>query len=208
MDDQIPDTCLALGHVGDYWLELSADERKLVELASASRRQEFAAGRRVAHAAMRQIGIPTGEILALDRKPVWPDGVVGSISHSRTIATAAVSLRERHKGLGVDVIPVTAVSEKTATRVLSERELRWVHEIGPGEWRTAMFSAKEAIYKAVNPLVGEFLAFNDVEVAVDETELSFEARTNDPRPSSAAVHSGRGYIHRVSGHWLTVFLVD
>lgn len=208
MDDEIPDTCVALGHVDDHIEDLSDSERQLVESASASRRREFASGRRVARAAMRHIDIPSGEILADQRQPLWPTGVVGSISHSRTIAAAVVSLRERHQGLGVDVVPVAAVSEKTATRLLSENELHWVHQIGPGEWRTAVFSAKEAIYKAVNPLVGEFLAFNDVEVVVDETELSFSARTSSPRPSSNAVKSGRGFIHRVSGHWLTVFLVD
>ena len=208
MDDEIPDTCIALGHVGDHFSDLSENEKKLVKSVSASRRHEFSSGRRVARAAMQAIGIQPAEILAAERRPMWPEHVAGSIAHSRTIAVSAVSSRERHRGLGIDVIPVTAVSEKTGARVLSENELRWVRELGPGEWRTAVFSAKEAIYKAVNPLVGEFLGFNEVEVAVDEMQLSFTAHTNDPRPSSPAVASGRGFIHRVSGHWLTVFLVD
>lgn len=208
MDDEIPDTCIALGDVDDFTSELSDAEQALITSASQQRQNEFSAGRRVARAAMQGIGVTSTEVLRDDRRPVWPRGVIGSISHSRSLAAAVVSMRSRHRNLGIDLAPLSAVSEKTAPRLLSKAELDWVHEIGSGEWRTAIFSAKESIYKAVNPLVGEFLAFGDVEVAIEETTLSFSAHTTESRPSTRPVDSGRGFIHRVSGHWLTVFLVD
>ena len=74
------------------------------------------------------------------------------------------------------------------------------------DWRTMLFAAKEAVYKAVNPLVGEYLEFTDVEIAAG-ADGTYGAAMTRPGKSKATVEAGRGWFQRVEGHWLCVFLV-
>ena len=60
------------------------------------------------------------------------------------------------------------------------------------------------MYKAVNPIVGEYLGFADVTIEV--TGQTFAAATTRHCASSALVAAGRGFFRRVYGHWLTVFV--
>ena len=57
-------------------------EARAVARAVPARRAEFAAGRRAAHRAMERLGVPAAPVaMGSDRAPVWPPGVIGSISH-------------------------------------------------------------------------------------------------------------------------------
>ena len=50
--------------------------------AVPQRRREFFAGRLAAHRAMEALGhLPEPVPMGQDRAPVWPQGLVGSISH-------------------------------------------------------------------------------------------------------------------------------
>ena len=71
---------------------LEAPERAAVAGAVASRQREFAGGRTCARRALLRLGhaaqpIPVGAC----RAPVWPHGVVGSITHCSSFAAAAVA---------------------------------------------------------------------------------------------------------------------
>lgn len=142
-------------------------------------------------------------VAARERAPVWPPGVVGSITHSRTIALAIVGRKDGVRGIGVDLERERRVDERIAARVLVRRERENLVE---QDWPTMLFAAKEAVYKAVNPLVGEYLEFTDVEVSAsaDGTYCAAMAR---PSESKATVEAGRGWFQRVEGHWLCLFLV-
>ena len=203
--NELPDVCVALGRIDDHMATLNPVEAKAVFNASESRKREFSSGRRVAHQALKAFKIEKAEIPRNQRMPVWPQGIVGSISHSDTLAVAIVGSNQIYGGLGIDVIPLAAVSSNVATRVLVETELRWLAEVKSGEWRTALYSAKESVYKAVNPTIGEFLRFEDVEIDVATSTLEFTAKTSRILASSQAIDSGRGYFRRVEGHWITVF---
>src|SRR5690349_8745449 len=79
-------------------------EREYVARAIEKRVLEFAAGRACARAAMKELGlgdvaIPAGE----DRAPVWPVGVVGSITHTDAYCLAVVADASRFASIGVDV---------------------------------------------------------------------------------------------------------
>ena len=106
-------------------------------------------------------------------------------------------------GIGVDLELERRVTDELARRVLVERERqRLVEE----DWPTMLFAAKEAIYKAVNPQIGEYVEFGDVEVSAN-VEGTFAAVTTRPRESTSTVEAGQGFFQRVEGHWLCVFLV-
>lgn len=198
---------MVLGRVSARIDDLAAEEHELIKGAHASRQQAFAAGRRLARTALTHLGISVRPILRNERRPVWPEFVVGSISHTDHLAASAVASSMQYRGIGVDVEKISAVDERVASRVLDDDERRWIDELELPEWRTAMFSAKEAIYKATNPITDEFLGFRDVTLTIDEEALSFTARTEDSNKAASLLASGRGYFHRIEGHWLTTYVI-
>ena len=198
-----PEVAFACGRVGDHTRELFAEERTGLDRMGDSRRREYSSGRRVARQALELLGIRDLAVAARGRMPVWPLGIVGSISHSRTLAMAIVGRSRDVAGIGVDLELERRVTDELARRVLVERERqRLVEE----DWRTMLFAAKEAIYKAVNPQLGEYLEFGDVEVSAN-VDGTFAAVTTRPRESTSTVEAGQGFFQRVEGHWLCVFLV-
>src|SRR5688572_13588527 len=147
---------------------LDAVERQAIANAVAKRRSEFIAGRVLARRAMAAIGVPPQPLpVGRGRCPIWPDGVTGSITHSDTwCAAAAVSTRDA-LSVGIDVEQVSPVICEFAPSILTSPELERLRTL-PRRDRTlvccAMFSAKEATYKALFPLTGQFLEFDAVEV--------------------------------------------
>ena len=112
--------------------------------AVAARRVEFAAGRSAARAAMAGLNLPPRPIpMGEDRAPVWPAGVVGSISHCAGACLAVAGPAARWRGLGLDVEPLQVLEAGL-----------WPVILGPGETGDALrsFVAKEAAYKAQYPV--------------------------------------------------------
>ena len=191
----------ACGRVADHRESLLPAERQALAEVGERRGAEFSSGRRVARAALQGVGVDGVAIGRLGRAPAWPSCVVGSIAHSRRLAIALVGRSARYAAIGVDVEPFGRATRRVAERVLSERERAGLAD---DSWHTLLFSAKEAVYKAVNPLAGEFLEFRDVEVAAGDGR--FKAVTTRHLASTAAVVGGEGYFLAVYGHWLTIFV--
>lgn len=132
-----------------------------VARSSRNRQAEFFFGRLTARAALEALGEETVDILigAL-RQPLWPEGVVGSISHTDSAAAAIVGMRSDHAGLGIDienVVPeeVCAVIKDV---VLDEGELACLGRQAPFESMrrlvTLALSAKESFFKGTFDMVG------------------------------------------------------
>ena len=90
-------------------LALWPDEAAAVARAIPKRRGEFAQGRSAARAAMGLLGHPPMAIPAgSDRAPIWPKGLVGSITHTNGLCAAALS--QNAAALGIDAeqaVPLT-----------------------------------------------------------------------------------------------------
>ena len=112
-----------------------------------------------------------------------------------------VGRRRDVAGIGVDLEAEQRVTGQLAERVLLPRE-----QVVEKGWHTMLFAAKEAAYKAVNPLVGEYLTFADVEISAS-ADGTYRAAMTRPGVSKEALEAGRGWFQRVDGHWLCVFLV-
>jgi 4'-phosphopantetheinyl transferase EntD len=142
------------------------------------RRLLFALGRAAARDALRQLEF---EEVAIRRgaggEPIWPPGVVGSISHSREVALAVVGRRAEYTGLGLDIEELArGPSPRAARLVCRPAELEWV-AAEPGAPRLMMlFSAKEAVFKALYPIAGVWLGFADAELAWRADAGAFRAR--------------------------------
>ncbi len=140
------------------------------------RRREFLLGRAVAHAAItRLLGSSPAPIGRGPRgEPLWPPGVVGTITHTRGIAAAAVAQRERCAGLGLDVEREDrAVKGGISRLVCTDGERAWAEADPTGARLKRLFAAKEAVFKALYPQAEVFLGYRDAELS--ETAPGFRA---------------------------------
>ena len=94
--------------------------------------------------------------------PVWPEGIVGSLAHDSKVAIAAMAARRDFLSVGIDVEPAEPLNPDLLGMVATAKELERIADDPCGG--RLLFSVKEAIYKAVYPLDGQFLDHHDVEV--------------------------------------------
>jgi 4'-phosphopantetheinyl transferase EntD len=151
-------------------VELHPEEAAFVARAVEKRRREFASGRACARFAMAELGleprpIPSGP----RREPVWPEGVVGSVTHTTGFCAAAVATRAAYAGIGIDAEPDGPLSDAVAARVCEKGELAAAASLGLAEATLAhvLFSAKEAVYKCQFAESGAYLGFHDVRLELD-----------------------------------------
>lgn len=144
------------------------------------RRATWIAGRLALAAALAEIGAPRVPLLSTPRgAPAVPAGFVGSISHKRTLAVA-LAAPAAGACLGVDVEEAKPFRVDVSRRILTPAELAAVNALGPeARWRAvlARFSIKEAIYKALDPFVGRYVAFAEAEVDLDPEPAEAPAPT-------------------------------
>lgn len=181
---------------------LLPEEERFVRNAGEGRRREFAAGRAAARRALTALGLPAAPILAGgDRAPVWPEGVVGSISHCETLCLAAVAPAGTYCAIGIDVEPAEALPEDILDTVCTPAEIAWL-ETRPaterGLWARAIFSVKECAYKCQYPMTGRLIDFHAFEVAIDGG--LFSATFTDDVGMFCAGHSLHGRIVFSSTH--------
>jgi 4'-phosphopantetheinyl transferase EntD len=157
--------------------ELFPEEQRYMESSASpssgwapARQREFAAARAASRRALGRLGFaPLALVPNADRSPRWPDGIIGSISHTRDLCLVAVARRGRLASLGIDVERVTAATTDIEELVCTPAERRWL-DAQPAVQRGAnirlVFSAKEAFYKCQYPLTKTYLDFQDVELAI------------------------------------------
>jgi enterobactin synthetase component D len=153
--------------------ELDDEERAFLQSLSPARRPTWFAGRIALHAALKDLGCDTGPILSTQRgAPALPEWVAGSISHKRTLAVALAAHRVDGLSLGVDLEPVpTSLVEAgwdnrpdISSRVMTPHELTILAGLPERLRRRQVvlhFSIKEALYKAINPLIGRYVSFQE-----------------------------------------------
>ncbi len=152
--------------------QLHASEAAFLKRAVAKRTQEFAAGRVCARLALAEFGIRDVSIaMAPDRQPLWPEGMVGSITHTAGYCAAVVARRERVAALGIDSESNSGVGAHLWRSICVAPELAWLdtlpeHERVPAA--TLIFSAKEAFYKCQYTLARQYLGFHDARVELDD----------------------------------------
>ncbi len=196
-----PRTALRTATADDRPEAAHPEEQRLVGGASQARRDEFARGRACARAALLALGVDARDLPLLPgaRGAVrWPTGTTGSITHT-TGWTGAVAARRAGWGgvssVGLDAEVGHPLDDDVLEVVASAAERRDLDLLGSGHpavpWSVVLFAAKEAVYKAVYPLVGEPLDHGDVQVRLHRSRFVGRA-------------AGRGSRHlRVRGRWWT-----
>jgi len=191
------------GDAYDLWPE----ERAAMARATPARRAEFAAGRAAARAALHGIGrLPFAIPMAADRAPVWPRGVVGSISHHDGECLAIVARQQRLDGLGLDLEARTDLPGDLWPEILTGAEMDWLGAQPParrGGLARIIFSAKEATYKALYPLAGRVVGFDAMTIQPDADAGRFRAHLAIGFGPYRAGRVLPGHILRAGPHVLT-----
>jgi len=170
--------------VADHTAALTPHEFELVAAAVAIRQHTFSTGRYCAKTALSRIGIeqhhyPDGLLRKPDGSVAWPDGIIGSISHTNDWAMAALVRTDgNYKSIGIDIEKIDRVEKGVLRLIATEQERNDLEADNSLRWgRVALFSIKESLYKCLRPIYGEFIRFKDVEL----TELSRPLEVIDAR---------------------------
>jgi len=136
---------------------LTPAEAHVIAAAVPSRRREFTAGRACARAALEELGHHGWSLLPGPRRePLWPDGVVGSISHCPGLAVAVAARSAGTLAIGVDVETDAPVPANVVRSVMDAGEAQAIERLAAQDavtpWERLLFSAKESVYKAWYPL--------------------------------------------------------
>jgi enterobactin synthetase component D len=146
--------------------------------AAERRQQSFALGRAAARQALAELGVAAVAIAqGRGGEPIWPPGIVGAITHSGDLAIAIAGWRRDYAGLGVDLEQLSpGLSARAAIRICTQAELSWLETVDPRRYGTMLFSAKEAVFKALFPIEGVWLGFGDAELTWQPERCAFAAR--------------------------------
>jgi 4'-phosphopantetheinyl transferase EntD len=188
-------------------VSLFPEESAIIANAAEKRRRDFRAGRACARLALAALGvhdvaIPSGP----RREPLWPAGIVGSITHCPGYVAAAVALSEHLPALGIDAEQWGAAGSDLESFICTPAELDRYRDSGHPCWRTVVFSAKESLFKALYPVRHFELEFADVEVTLSQGRFSVSpARELGPLAADIQRIQGRfllGRDHIFTAAWL------
>ncbi|MBS2963694.1 4'-phosphopantetheinyl transferase superfamily protein [Actinocrinis puniceicyclus] len=182
--------------------QLLPGEHEYVARAVPSRRAEFVTARACARLALARLGVPPGPILSGGRgEPLWPRGIIGSITHCAGYRAAVVARSVQIAGLGIDAEPNAALPGGVLEAVSLPRERLWVDRLARTRpavrWDRLLFCAKESVYKTWYPLTRRWLDFEDAAIAVDPEQGQFTARLLTAGP----VLQGRE-LTELTGRWV------
>ncbi len=169
-------------------IELFPQERVAMGRAVEKRRREFVTGRACARRALAQLGMPPSPIATGERgQPLWPAGVVGSITHCEGYRACALARTGELAGLGIDAEPHLPLPAGVIGEIAREEELpmlAWLAAEQPGvHWDRLLFCAKETVYKVWFPISQCWLGFEDAVLSIDPAGRTFDARLLTPWPN-------------------------
>ncbi len=135
------------------------------------------------------------------REPLWPPGIVGSITHTHGYVSAAVARASRARAIGLDAEQVMSAdqAERLLDPIADRAEVGAVARMtgwSAAAALTAIFSAKESIFKALYPEVGRYFDFRDAWIdGFDPESHTFRGRLLSTLTQS--LRAG----HAVEGRW-------
>jgi 4'-phosphopantetheinyl transferase EntD len=174
--------------------EEAAHARTLGEV----RRREFVTGR----AALRSLLGAPAAILPDDRgAPRLPSGLSGSISHKGARAAAIVAPSSSGH-VGIDLEHAQASRYDIGRRILTPAEQTAL--AGNPLLVTLHFAIKEAIYKAIDPIVRRYVGFTEVSLTISSAGACAVTLV-DPARLPVVVSA---WWTESSGHWLATALAQ
>ncbi|MFG1949346.1 4'-phosphopantetheinyl transferase [Nonomuraea sp. NPDC048826] len=195
----LPDVVGVEAFADDLDVPLFPEEEALLTRSVEKRRREFTTVRACARAALGRLDVPPSPILpGLRGAPIWPSGIVGSMTHCDGYRACAVARKTEVLTLGIDAEPNRPLPDGVLDTVSDAAERAWIAGLLRADprisWDRLLFSAKEAVYKAWFPLTRRWLGFEDATVTVRPDERTFHARLLVDGPVSG--FTGRWTVSR------------
>jgi 4'-phosphopantetheinyl transferase EntD len=146
-------------------------EAPLVAKAVDKRKREFTSARHCARVAMDKLGVEPAPILrGKSGAPQWPKGVVGSLTHCDGYRGAVLAHAMQIRSVGIDAEPHGPLPDGVLDAVSLDKEREWLSGADSSlHWDRLLFCAKEATYKAWEPLTGRWLGFEDAHITFERT---------------------------------------
>lgn len=172
---------------GDVDVGLFPQEAQAVARAVEKRRRESTTARWCARRALAALGHPPAPVLPGERRcPIWPDGVVGSLTHCDGYRAAAVCPSTSWHAIGIDAEPHHRLPADVTELVVRPEERDRLADLTAADasvcWDRLLFSAKEAVYKAWYPLARRWLDSQDASLTYSP-DGGFHARLLVDGPS-------------------------
>ena len=145
-----------------------------IKRAVVKRRREYFWGRLLAKKLLSKYGCDAIVLKEdVNRCPIWPTGVVGSISHDGAFVACATKLTELGYGLGIDVQQIIAKQRFDSLKKLVFSQAEWailLEQPCVENSVTAAFSAKESIFKGLYPIEKEYFGFECVQLLESDSD--------------------------------------
>ena len=175
---------------------LFPEEEKVIANAVEARRRDYTTVRTCARACLERLGyLPVPILPGVGGAPRWPAGIRGSMTHCIGYAAAAVGPAARISTIGIDAEPDAPLPDGVLGLIATSVEQDRLAVVGPEpgrastssarmviqqesddpNWDRLLFSAKESVYKAWFPLVGEWLDPQETEILFHQHERTFTA---------------------------------
>jgi 4'-phosphopantetheinyl transferase EntD len=182
---------------------LFPEEEELIAHAVPPRQREYAAVRNCARGCLTRLGYEPAPILpGAGGAPTWPAGLQGSMTHCAGYAAAAVAPLTRIHAIGIDAEPDAPLPEGVIDLIATPAEQHRLTATPPEpdhpNWDRLLFSAKEAIYKAWFPLVGEWLDHQQAEILINPHHGTFTALLSRDGLTINGHHT-----RRLNGRWIS-----
>jgi len=149
-------------------------EEHLIANAVDKRRRDFIGARHCARQALEALGEQPVAIGKGERGvPLWPRGVVGSLTHCDGYRAAALGHKLRFRSVGIDAEPHGALPPGVLDSVSLPVEREWLRGNDSGLYLDRLlFCAKEATYKAWFPLTMRWLGFEEAHISFTIEEMA------------------------------------
>lgn len=198
----LPPAAAVASSRGERSAELFPEEEEALGNAVQKRRDEFVTARACAREALSRLGAPAQPIPSGPRgEPVWPAGIVGSITHCAGYRACAVARDRELLTIGVDAEPDEPLPAGVLADVALPEERRWIEAAAAADpatsWDRLLFSIKESVYKAWFPLTRSWLGFEDAVVSVDRASGTFAVSLLVPGPAL-----GGRRLDGFAGRWI------
>jgi 4'-phosphopantetheinyl transferase EntD len=146
--------------------------------AAAKTRSELAVGRAAVRRALLDLGeVPFPVLRGEQGEPIWPLGFTGSITHCQPWSAALLIRAGKRFATGIDLESVEQAAMVDISGVVcTPPELEWVRGGKSPERQAMIFSAKEAVYKALYPFCRRYIDFKEVELVWLPDLQSFQVR--------------------------------
>jgi len=201
LDIYPPNSQLFMTEEAPASFDLLPNEESLTHTMGKKRLHEFRAGRYCMRMALAELSFINASILiGENREPILPSNVVGSISHCSNLAGAIAMKNTQINSIGIDIELSQGLEDRLIPIVCTSNEISNLHFSRDRNLNAMLlFSIKESVYKCLNPLLGIWLEFHDLEIKLEDGN-SYSVSFTKPEHSQINKHRfiGRYVVNNIN----------